>query len=678
MSRLINYIRDKHALWYKFILYAVSTATIVIFMPGEGSFKYETDRLEGNPWHYENLTAPFDFPIYKSDQELKTEREELILNRKSYFFRSKSVFAQESYKGFISRIKGTVYADICKFLIDTVSSTGIIETSEITEGKKNDFPVYIVESNEEKEFKMGDFFTLSRADSFICDRLNNFPERERISLHDSVLNYFSVSVFYDKELSDKALKQGIANILPYRGMIKKGQTIINNGEIVTAEKIKILNSLKKELHFGSENSKNQKSLLFAGQFLTVGLCLGMVMLFLYFFRSNIFSRNSEITFIFLLIVLFNFIASRVSIASKDYVYYVPFSIAPIIIRTFFDSRTSLFAHLNTIIIASFFSADGFSFLVIELFGGIGAIFSVAALSRRSQLFTSILAVFISCIVAHFAVKLSTEASTYDFSFSEFTPYAVSSAAVLFAYPLIFLSEKLFGFISDFTLLELSGSNSVLMRELASKAPGTFQHSLQVANLAEEAIYKVGGNPLLVRAGALHHDIGKIKNPRYFIENRTGGINPHDELPYEESAKIIIQHVIDGIELAKSHKLPEQIIDFIRTHHGTTMTRYFFRHYQMEHSGEEVNEKMFRYPGPIPFSKETAVLMMADGVEAASRSLKNYDAQSIDQLVDQVINSLISENQFINADLTFSDVTVIKKIFKKRLMNIYHVRIEYPR
>ena len=227
-------------------------------------------------------------------------------------------------------------------------------------------------------------------------------------------------------------------------------------------------------------------------------------------------------------------------------------------------------------------------------------------------------------------------------------------------------------------MELSVSNSPLFRELAIKAPGTFQHSLQVANLAEEAIYKIGGNALLVRAGALHHDIGKLKNPRYFIENRSGNVNPHEELPYEESAKIIINHVINGIELAKEHKLPDQIIDFIRTHHGTTYTRYFLRNYQIQHKDELIDEKMFRYPGPIPFSKETAVLMMADSVEAASRSLKTYDAQSIDQLVDSIIDSQIAENQFLNADITFLDINLIKKIFKKRLMNIYHVRIEYPR
>ena len=250
--------------------------------------------------------------------------------------------------------------------------------------------------------------------------------------------------------------------------------------------------------------------------------------------------------------------------------------------------------------------------------------------------------------------------------------------MLFAFPLIFLFEKLFGFISDFTLLELCDLNSPLLRQLSQKVPGTFQHSLQVANLAEEACYKIGGNALLVRTGAMYHDIGKIVNPRFFTENQVGEVSPHEDLSSQESAKIIIDHVINGIEIAKTNKLPETIIDFIRTHHGTTTTRYFLHNYRKEHEGEIINEDLFRYPGPIPFNKETAILMMADGVEAASRSIKKYDAVAIDDLVDRIINHQINENQFINADITFRDINQIKKIFKKRLMNIYHVRIEYPR
>jgi cyclic-di-AMP phosphodiesterase PgpH len=410
----------------------------------------------------------------------------------------------------------------------------------------------------------------------------------------------------------------------------------------------------------------------------VVLSLSMLMFYLYFFRKQIFSQNAEVTFIFITLLVFILLAARLATESESYLLYLPFSIAPILIRTFFDTRTSLFTHLNLIILVSFFAEDQFGFVFLQLFSGIAAIFSVAALSRRSQLFTSIIAVFISYAVSHVALKMTQNFHDFNFRFSELTPFLFSASMVIFAYPLIYLSEKSFGFISDFTLLELTGSNSKLLREMATITPGTFQHSMQVASLAEEAIFKVGGNPLLVRAGAMYHDIGKMKNPRYFIENRVGGTNPHEEITYEESASIIIRHVIDGIELGKANNLPDQIIDFIRTHHGTTLTRFFFRSHQLLHKDEIVDEGKFRYPGPIPFSKETAVLMMADSVEAASRSLKVYDAASIDQLVDRIIDSQIAENQFLNSDITFRDIHSIKKIFKRRLMNIYHVRIEYPR
>ncbi|MFN5181533.1 MAG: HD family phosphohydrolase [Bacteroidota bacterium] len=677
MSRLINFIRDKHSLWYKFLLYFFSVAAIVVLMPGESSFRYDSARLEGNPWQYEDLNAPFDFPIYKSAGEINQEKKEILTNRKFYFSRSKSFLNVEERDGFLGRIKYD-HQKLAKEVLDTIFKTGIIETSEITLNKKSDFIVYILENNEEKEFKLGEFFTISSANKFIEERLSVLPANESQMLHDSLLNYFAVSVFYNKEFSDKVLNQSLSSILPSRGMIKKGQSIINNGEIVTSEKVKILNSFRRDLNQGSENGKRESRYLLIGHTITVGISLAVMMCFLYFFRPTIFSKNSEITFIFLLIILINLIACRVSVVSKEYIYFIPFSLIPIVVRTFFDTRTALFTHLNAVIIGSFFSSDGFSFMIVELFAGIAAIFSVASLSRRSQLLSSMMAVLITGLLAQLAIRLIIETSTFSFNMSDILPFTIGSAAVLLAYPLIYISEKSFGFISDFTLLELSGSNSELMRELAVKSPGTFQHSLQVANLAEEAIFKIGGNALLVRAGALYHDIGKISNPRFFIENRMGNGNPHDELPYEESAKIIIQHVIDGIELAKKYKLPDQIIDFIRTHHGTTATRYFLKHYQSVHPGEVIDERLFRYPGPIPFSKETAVLMMADSVEAASRSIKNYDAQSIDQLVDSIIDSQIAENQFLNSDITFKDINSIKKIFKRRLMNIYHVRIEYPR
>lgn len=308
----------------------------------------------------------------------------------------------------------------------------------------------------------------------------------------------------------------------------------------------------------------------------------------------------------------------------------------------------------------------------------GTIFSVAEMRKRKELLISGLVVLFFYVTSFIGYHLVMDSEKILSQKIFYLPIIISSLLILLAYPFIFLAEKLFGFISDFTLMELSDLNTPLLRELSLKVPGTFQHSLQVANLAEEAIFHIGGNALLVRTGAMYHDIGKIDNPRYFTENQVGEMNPHTEILPEESVKIIIAHVIKGIEKAKEHKLPDAVIDFIRTHHGTTTVGWFYNNFKKEHKGEKINEEAFRYPGPIPFSKETAVLMMADGVEAASRSLKKYDALSINELVDRIIDYKISENQLINAEITFKDITTVKKIFKKRLMNMYHVRIEYPR
>jgi putative nucleotidyltransferase with HDIG domain len=335
-------------------------------------------------------------------------------------------------------------------------------------------------------------------------------------------------------------------------------------------------------------------------------------------------------------------------------------------------------HLVTVLIISFMAPNRFEFAFIQLLGGMVAIFSIVNMRNRSQIFISSAIIFLTYSAAYVGMTIIQEGGSDVLTWQDFAWFGISALLTLFSYPFIFVFEKLFGFISDVSLLELSDTNGKLLRELASRAPGTFQHSLQVANLAEEAIYNIGGNALLVRTGALYHDIGKMEMPMYFIENQANGMNPHDEMSFDESAAMIISHVIKGIEIAKKNNLPEQIIDFIRTHHGTTITAYFFRSFQNAFPEQQIDESKFHYPGPIPFSKETAVLMMADSVEAASRSLKKYDAESIDNLVEKIITTQIEQNQFMNSDITFKDINTLKKIFKKKLMNVYHVRVEYPR
>lgn len=382
--------------------------------------------------------------------------------------------------------------------------------------------------------------------------------------------------------------------------------------------------------------------------------------------------------ILLIIVLMVFITSLALKFDVQYIYLVPLCLAPVLIRVFFDTRLALYVYLITIILIGFLVPNSFQFVFMQLISGIITIFSIVNLQKRAQFFFTSIVIFVSYSAIYTGLNLIQEGSFEEIRVINYAMFAGSALLILFAYPLIYVLEKIFGLVTDVTMMELSDTNSKLLRELSMRAPGTFQHSLQVANLAEESIYEIGGDALLARTGALYHDIGKMDHPMYFIENQVTGVNPHDELSYEESATVIINHVINGIEKAKKHKLPEQIIDFIRTHHGTSKVGYFYRMQQLENPDETVNARRFTYPGPIPFSKETSVVMMADSVEAASRSLKMIDEQTINDLVENIINKQMETGQFANSEITLRDITKIKKLLKRKLMNIYHIRIEYPK
>ena len=403
----------------------------------------------------------------------------------------------------------------------------------------------------------------------------------------------------------------------------------------------------------------------------------MLFVFLAIYRYDIYSDNSKILLILMQILIMSGIfiwALKLKLFS---LYLVPFCIVPIIMRIFFDTRLSLFIHIIIILILGVVAPNPFEFVYLQIITGMVAIYSVIDLRNRSQLFISVGFILLAYSVSYLSFAFLHEGELEKIEWVNLGWFGGNALLTLFAFPLIYIYERLFGFVSEVSLMELSDLNTPLLRDLSLKAPGTFQHSLQVANLAQAAIYQIGGNSLLVRAGALYHDVGKMNMPLYFIENQSTQVNPHDELPFEESAKIIISHVIKGVELAKKHNLPEQVIDFIRTHHGTTVVQYFYQSFLKNYPDKIVDEEDFKYRGPLPYSKETAVLMMADSVEAASRSLKNVDKEAIEKLVDNIIDSQIEQNQFINCEITFRDITRIKKIFKKMLMSIHHVRVEYP-
>ncbi len=689
MKKIISFIRHSYPEIYKGILFFIAVLAVVYIFPKQGKFKYEFQNLKGKPWFHEDLIAPFDFAIKKSREELANEKSELVKNSKPYLRfdqeigkAKKSTYElsldatwNKKNKNF-SKEKTTTFGDA---LIDSIYAKGIVEPADALENKPVDYSVYVLYNNVAEEHDLNNFFTVKSAFDYIQRQLLKAPVNvDKITALPLLENAIAHNIFYDKATTDKVLKQAISDINPSRDIILKDQSIVSKGEIIDAQKFQILESLK-SVYEEQSNVNGNYLFILLGQLIIAIICIGVLGAFLAFFRRDIYTDNAKVTFILILVIL-QVLMARLSVNNTQSfsIYILPFCILPIITRAFYDTRVALFVHIVTVLMISVMALNRFEFAFIQLLGGMVAIFSIVNMRNRSQIFISSALIFLTYSVAYVGLTIIQEGGSDVITLNDFAWFGISALLTLFSYPLIFIFEKIFGFTSDVSLLELSDTNRKLLRELASRAPGTFQHSLQVANLAEEAIYKIGGNSLLVRTGALYHDLGKMEMPMFFIENQVNGINPHEDLSFDESAAIIISHVIKGIEIAKKNNLPEPIIDFIRTHHGTSITGFFYRSFKNAFPDEVIDESKFHYPGPIPFSKETAVLMMADSVEAASRSLKKYDAESIDILVEKIINTQIEQNQFANADITFKDINTLKKIFKKKLMNMYHVRVEYPR
>jgi putative nucleotidyltransferase with HDIG domain len=706
MSRLASFIRDRHSHIYKFFVFTASVALIVFLLPKEGKFKYDLDNIRNKPWHYDNLIAPFDFAIKKSAADLEQEKLSIEQKFKPYFKveedvlpRMKAQFASSFEQKWPASDKGKKKDNtplpkpeavingeggsprlhnylFGLHLLDSIYRRGILEINRVIEGKPEDFIILIKKGPQARETEIRKMFSVRSADEYMKALLLKNKTVDGPMLYASLENCIGHNVIYDEVTSSRELNQLKDNIAVTRGGKYKEQSIISRGEIVDDEKFQILKSLREEFEV---QSKDNASYFFVtiGQLTLVCLCFLILFLFLFLFRQEILASDTQLTFLMVMIDLFILLSYLPSRFDKIPMEVLPFCVLPLVIRSFYDTRLALFAHLVAVLITALHVPDRFEFVFLQLVAGIVAIFSMVNLRNRSQIFISSGVIFLSYALAFFGISMLHESSIATIQWDTLTWYAGSAVLILFTYPIIFICEKLFGFASDVTLLELSDTNSPLLRDLASKAPGTFQHSLQVANLAEETVRKIGGNALLVRTGALYHDIGKGDMPMYFTENQLTGVNPHDELSYDESAGIIINHVIRGIEKAKQYNIPDVVIDFIRTHHGTTTTGYFYTLYKKSSSEQHPDESKFRYPGPTPYSKETAVLMMSDAVEAASRSLKKYDEESIQLLIDKIIDKQIEEKQFVNAPITFRDITQVKKILKKKLMSIYHVRVAYP-
>lgn len=675
----------------KIILFLIALVILLSLFPKEGRFKYEFQK--GKPWQHDDFIASSDVAIRKSKDELDKERSRVIGEMNAYFRfdEEKSEYVKSDFLARLDKKQkpdslgnfksNKIVADkliqTAFSIIDSVYRIGIIELSESFQGKGNDFQIAVIHGNNADIVPIGKFLTIHSANDLIIKLLASHSAQEANFLLPLLQQAISYNVTYDDLFTKIQQNQALEGISLTRGMIQRGEKVIAKGELVTDAKFKQLESIKTEFESKSVYSYNYR-LIIIGRIILIAMALMVFGLFLYTFRHDIYIVNKNIVLMLLLITMMVSFTTLVINFNVNYLMAVPICLVPIIVRTFYDTRLALFVHIITIILLGFLVPNSFEFLFMQLITGIITIISVVNLHNRSQFFFTSLMILLSYSIIYIGINLMQEGSFEEINRFHFLLFGISALLTLFSYPLIYLFEKMFGMITDVSLIEISDTNSALLRDLSIQAPGTFQHSLIVSNISEEAARAIGANALLTRAGALYHDIGKLDSPLHFIENQSGGNNPHDDLPYIESAEIITNHVIKGIEKARAKKLPEGIIDFIRTHHGTRLTQYFYNKHKAEFPNEEIDESVFRYRGPIPFSKETSILMMSDTIEAASRSLKAPTETQVSELVDGLVKSLQDTDQFKNSPLTLKEINTIKKIIKKKLLSIYHIRIEYPK
>ncbi|RZF61846.1 HD family phosphohydrolase [Sphingobacterium corticibacterium] len=702
MAKLkINYLRDKNqnnSFIVKSAMIILAIILICIFLPKQPRFRYEFEK--GKVWNHENLVSPYNFAILKTQEELNKDREQILKTVQPIYNLNSSV-SKEQIDQFntdiaekwqianmdsISNQDKETYQSVGNALLSYVYNRGIISLNNRYQNKglnaeqvdqaQSQYNFTLLQDNVAQQKNTADIFTIESANQYIESNLSRNNKIDQKSwLAETLKNYVTINYIFHENLTNKAEQNALANISTTRGMVQKGELIAEKDKIISNETYQKLTSLRKVFEDEARISGNQGYVML-GHFVVISMCVSLLMVFLYFFRSTIFDSNRLLFIILIVIISMLGVLSWAINMKIPNLYYIPYCSVPIIFRVLFDTRVALNIHLLMVLLAALFVPNSFEFVFLQFMTGMVAIYSIRTLVKREQFLVSSLIILGTYIIAYVGLVLTRNGSISTIYWTDIIPFVVSVGLTLLAYPLIYAFERLFGIVSDLTLMELTNSNSRLLRELSLKAPGTFQHSLQVANLAEAAIYKIGGNPLLIRAGALYHDIGKMSNPLFFIENQKTDINPHAELTPEQSAQIIISHVHKGIEMAKKNQLPDVIIDFIRTHHGTTKVDYFYNMALKNNPDKLVDESIFKYPGPVPFSKETAVLMIADSVEAASRALKEPTEESINNLVDKIVDYKIAQRQFINSDITMRDITEVSDIFKSMLKSIYHVRIDY--
>ena len=667
-------------LLYKCLIFIVTVSVITYFMPKEGKFNYDFEI--NTPWKYGLLQASFDFPIYKSEQQVQKERDSLLTSYQPYFTVDKNVEKNMQTKlrdDYNQTLKfflpSTDYLRHINRTLKHIYEKGVLSNNDAQLlAEDSTQSIMLVDKNVATSRATDQLFTIKEAYEYLLNA-DTIHYSKRVLQSCNLVNYLTSNITYDLEKSESSLNDLISSVAWAKGLMQNGQRIIDRGEIINEHTFDILNSLRQEWEKRSETVQEIR-LTFMGQTLLVSILVLCFMIYLELFRKDYYERKRSVLLLFALIVFFPVVLSIMVEQNLSNVYIIPMAMIPIIIGIFLDSRTAFMAHTIIVLICSIFLRYPHEFIILQTATGMTAIYSLRELSQRSQLLRTALIVVICYTLLYFAFELIQEDDLTKLNTRMYMYFIINGILLLFAYPLLFILEKTFGFTSNVTLVELSNINTKLLREMSEVAPGTFQHSLQMANLAAEAANRIGANSQLVRTGALYHDIGKMVNPAFFTENQTS-INPHKSLSYEQSAQVIISHITDGIKLAEKHNLPKVIKDFIRTHHGKGVAKYFYISYKNEHPNEEVDMEKFSYPGPNPFTKEQAILMMADAVEAASRSLPEYTEESISNLIEKIVDGQVSEGYFKECPITFKDIAMVKALFKEKLKTVYHTRITYP-
>lgn len=662
----------------RLILVTVTVTVIVWSLPRNESqrFKYDV----GKPWMYGSFIAKFDFPIYKTDELIKEQEDSLLETYQPYYNYDKTIETQQISK-FLSDYHDGIpglphsYLRIISERLHKLYQAGIMDTPEYNDiYRDSTTQVRIVSGNSAQSISLSTFYsTLSAYEQLFADDLiaNQRPLLQRCNLN----NYIEPNLIYDKSRSETEKNDLLSSIPPASGMVMSGQKVIDRGDIVDDYTYRVLNSFEREIKRRSA-SQNEITNTLIGQIIFVTLMVVLFTLYLGLFRRDYFNKPRSIAMLYTFIALFPVLVSFMMLHNFMSVYILPFAMAPIFVRVFMDSRTAFVSHVTMILICTTAVRYQYEFIIIQIVAGLIAIYSLRELTRRAQVFKTGILVALGSALVYFALQMVQDNDITKMDQDMYYHFAVNGVFLLLSYPLMYVVEKMFGFVSSVTLFELSNTNRGLLRNLSEVAPGTFQHSITVSNLASEIANKIGANSLLVRTGALYHDIGKMNNPVFFTENQAG-VNPHDNLDYRESARIIISHVTDGVKMAERENLPAIIRDFIVTHHGAGMTKFFYIKYKNEHPDEQVDPSPFQYPGPNPFTREQAILMIADGVEAASRSLAEYTEENISALVNKIIDGDVAEGYFKECPITFRDLALAKLVLIERLKSIYHTRISYP-